>query len=100
MTTEQRRALGGTIPTTEVIRDAVTFPRDRLGEPLDISPERFAAWLARVRRDAERAALDGLAEQERANYSRDTRIYTECLHAAVATEMYRDYHHPIPEETP
>ena len=57
MTTEQRRALGGAIPTTEVIRDAVTFPRDRLGEPLDISPERFEAWLARVRRDAAREAL-------------------------------------------
>lgn len=52
MTTEQRRALAKTIPTNEVIRDAVTFPRDRLGEPLDISPERFDAWLAQVKRDA------------------------------------------------
>ena len=52
MTTEQRRALANATPTTDVIRDAVTFPRDRLGEPLDISPERFEAWLARVRRDA------------------------------------------------
>lgn len=56
MTTEQRRALADTIPTTEVIKDAVTFPRDRLGEPLDISPERFDAWIARVRRDAAREA--------------------------------------------
>ena len=71
MTTEQRRALADTIPTTEVIRDAVTFPRDRLGEPLDISPERFEAWLARVRRDAarevgqyiERHHPDGLTEK-------------------------------------
>ena len=56
MTTEQRRALANTTPTTDAIRDAVTFPRDRLGEPLDISPERFEAWLARVRRDAQREA--------------------------------------------
>ena len=34
----------------------------RLGEPLDISAERFEAWLARVRRDAAREALDGLAD--------------------------------------
>ena len=57
MTTEQRRALANTTPTTDAIRDAVTFPRDRLGEPLDISPERFEAWLARVRRDAAANAL-------------------------------------------
>lgn len=57
MTTEQRRALANMIPTTEVIKDAVTYPRERLGEPLDISAERFDAWLARVRRDAARSAL-------------------------------------------
>ena len=57
MTTEQRRALANTTPTTDAIRDAVTFPRDGLGEPLDISPERFEAWLARVRRDAAANAL-------------------------------------------
>lgn len=52
MTTEQRRALANTTPTTDVIRDAVTYPRDRLGEPLDISGPRFDAWLAQVKRDA------------------------------------------------
>src|SRR5699024_2890068 len=62
MSTEQPRALAATIPTTEVIKDAVTFPRDRLGEPLGISDERFEAWLRSVRRDAAREALDGLAE--------------------------------------
>lgn len=61
MTTEQRRALADTIPTTEVIKDAVTYPRDRLGEPLDISGDRFDSWLARVRREAAREALDGLS---------------------------------------
>lgn len=62
MSSDQRRALTATTPTTEVIKDAVTFPRERLGEPLDISPERFEAWLAGVKRDAAREALDGLAE--------------------------------------
>ncbi len=64
MTTEQRRALANATPTTDVIRDAVTFPRDRLGEPLDISPERFEAWLARVRRDAKAEALREAAREE------------------------------------
>lgn len=58
MSNSQRRALENTIPTTEVVKDAVTYPRERLGEPLDISPERFEAWLAQVRRDAAREALD------------------------------------------
>lgn len=49
MSNEQREALAKRVPTTEVIRDAVTFPRDRLGEPLDISAERFDAWLASVK---------------------------------------------------
>ena len=96
MTTEQRRALANTTPTTDAIRDAVTFPRDRLGEPLDISPERFAAWLARVRRDAAREALDGLIA--------DKAHMTVLLHAENGGNVedvlahYRDTHYP--EETP
>lgn len=85
MSTEQSRALAATIPTTEVVKDAVTFPRDRLGEPLDISPERFEAWLRRVRRDAAREALDGLVEKYGSPVDR-TRIAD-----------YRDTHYP--EET-
>ncbi|MGP5050205.1 hypothetical protein ACTXI9_01725 [Brachybacterium alimentarium] len=90
MTTEQRRALAKTIPTNEVIRDAVTFPRDRLGEPLDISPERFDAWLAQVRRDAARAALDGLAEA--------AGIRAPYLTGPDGIRHHRD--HNYPEETP
>ena len=53
-------------PTTDVVRDAVTFPRRRLGEPRDMTEAAFDRWLAA--RDAEvreqtlapiRAALDG-----------------------------------------
>ena len=96
MTTEQRRALANTTPTTDAIRDAVTFPRDRLGEPLDISPERFEAWLARVRRDAAREALDGLLA--------DKAHMTVLLHAENGGNVedvlthYRDTHYP--EESP
>ena len=85
MTTEQRRALADTIPTTEVIKDAVTYPRDRLGEPLDISPERFEAWLARIKRDAAREALDGLAEQFN-NWAEAT--------AEESARIYRDTYYP------
>lgn len=56
MTNSQREALERHIPTTEVIRDAVTFPRDRLGEPLDISAERFDKWLAGVKAETLREA--------------------------------------------
>ena len=53
-------------PTTDVVRDAVTFPRRRLGEPRDMTEAAFDRWLAA--HDAEireqtlapiRAALDG-----------------------------------------
>lgn len=52
MTNSQREALERHIPTTEVIRDAVTFPRLRFGEPLDISAERFDKWLECVKAEA------------------------------------------------
>lgn len=103
MTTEQCRALAKTIPTTEVIRDAVTFPRDRLGEPLDISGERFDAWLAQVKRDAARAVLDGLIAEEEESF---LRLHTKgavmsaeaCSHARFSAEAYKHTHYP--EETP
>lgn len=98
MTAEQRRALENSIPTTLVVRDAVTFPRERLGEPLDISGEKFDAWLDGVKREAAREALDGLAEKERELHSRDPEAYKECLHASQSAIGYRDTHYP--EETP
>lgn len=39
-------------PTTEVVRHAVSFPRDRLGEPRPIKPEAFDRWLAQVKAEA------------------------------------------------
>ena len=39
-------------PTTEVIRHAVTFPRERLGEPRPIKPKAFDRWLEQVRAEA------------------------------------------------
>ena len=80
--------------------DAVTFPRDRLGEPLDISPERFEAWLARVRRDAAREALDGLADVHRRHASESDQAAASDVHSIVVSQAlhYRDAHYP--EETP
>ena len=53
-------------PTTDVVRDAVTFPRRRLGEPRDMTEAEFSRWLAahdaEIRAEALapiRAALDG-----------------------------------------
>ena len=103
MSTEQRRALAGTVPTTEVVKDAVTFPRDRLGEPLDISPERFDAWLTQVKRTAAREALTGYATQEEESFLdlhvNDAPISAaQCTHAAITVREYCDQHYP--EETP
>lgn len=39
-------------PPTEVIRDAVSFPRERLGEPRPIKPEAFDRWLNEIRAEA------------------------------------------------
>ena len=33
-------------PTTDVVLDAVTFPRRRLGEPRDMTEAAFSRWLA------------------------------------------------------
>ena len=46
-------------PTTEVIRHAVSFPRERLGEPRPIKPEAFDRWLEQVKA---RARADALAD--------------------------------------
>ena len=39
-------------PTTEVIRHAAIFPRERLGEPRPIKPEAFDRWLEQVKAEA------------------------------------------------
>lgn len=39
-------------PTTEVVRHAVSYPRERLGEPRRINPEAFDRWLSRVKFEA------------------------------------------------
>lgn len=36
-------------PTTEVIRHALAFPRERLGEPRPIKAEAFDRWLEQVK---------------------------------------------------
>lgn len=39
-------------PTTEQVRDAVTFPRRRLGEPRDMTDAEFDRWLNEVKAEA------------------------------------------------
>ena len=39
-------------PTTEVVRHAVAFERERLGEPRPIKPEAFNRWLKQVKAEA------------------------------------------------
>lgn len=50
-------------PTTEVIRHAVSFQRERLGEPRPIKPEAFDRWLAQTLREAKAEALRDAADK-------------------------------------
>ena len=64
-------------PTTDVIRDACTFPRERLGEPRPIKPEAFDRWLTQQRAEAwDEGHRDGLQTAarvyDRANRTNDT----------------------------
>lgn len=49
---------GPYVPTMEVVRHAVAFPRERLGEPRPIKGEAFDRFIARVRADALREAAN------------------------------------------
>lgn len=57
MSNELMRAIDYT-PTTDVVRHAVTFPRLRLGEPRNMTPEAFDRWLADIRREARAEGWD------------------------------------------
>lgn len=46
------------VPTVEVVRDAVAFPRERLGEPRQISREAFDRFVAKIRAEALREAAE------------------------------------------
>lgn len=83
MSNEQREALAKRVPTTEVIRDAVTFPRDRLGEPLDISAERFDAWLNIVKAQAIRDVATGFIDWEVVYGHEEATPETEASHATA-----------------
>lgn len=48
-------------PNTDVIRDAVTFERNRLGEPRTIKVEAFERWLAAHDAEVLQAAIDRVA---------------------------------------
>lgn len=46
------------VPTTDVVRDAVTFPGRRLGEPRDMTEAAFDRWLAAHDREVAEKAWD------------------------------------------
>ena len=50
-------------PTTDVVRDAVTFPRRRLGEPRDMTGAAFDRWLAAHDREVRVATLREAADR-------------------------------------
>ena len=75
-------------PTEEVIRDAVTFERDRLGEPRPIKPDAFDRFIAGLRAETLRDWADGTAAAliER-GAELDPRVY-EGLSMSVESARY------------
>lgn len=69
--------------TTEVVRDAVTYPRKRLGEPRDMTAEQFDRWLAEVVREA----------SEKVGSERDAAWST----IAKVRELHYEYDHECAE---
>lgn len=63
MSEAQKNARGeGWTPTYEVVLDALTYPRDRLGEPLDMTKEQFDRFLNHERAQAIRDVATGFID--------------------------------------
>ena len=73
--------------------------REGVGDYPDVMDGWLDRFLARVRRDAAREALDGLAQQEMVRASGQMPLgKTIATHVAESALTYRDTHYP--EETP
>lgn len=87
------------VPDEEQVR---AWCREGTGDYPDVMDEWLDRFLARVRRDAERAALDGLAAKARRKAAEavvDGSLAAPGLRVVYrAAEDYRDTHYP--EETP
>lgn len=63
MSEAQKAARGSNwTPSYEVVKDAVTYPRDRLGEPLDMTKEQFDRFLNHERAEAIRHVATGFID--------------------------------------
>ena len=69
-------------------------------EEKDYLPAAWDAWLARVKRDAAREALDGLADAHRRHASESDQAAASDVHSIVASQAlhYRDTHYPEQED--
>lgn len=91
-------------PSDEDIEKFYALGRIEYSPGSDITPasarDELRTWLARVRRDAAREALDGLLAhaEERCGLSKSHRARDDWNTVAGATQDYRDTHYP--EETP
>ena len=77
-------------PPTEVIRQAVTFERNRLGEPRTISVEKFERWLAK--HDTEVAAkvlTEVAADVESGKPIQDGSEYRQWMMAGIDRALFR-----------
>ena len=94
MTTDEQTAQY--TPTNEEARECYSAGRPgwETGTPAE-----FDRFLARVRRDAAREALDGYADAEEDNFLalhvKGAPISAaQCTHAAITAREYRDTHYP------
>ena len=84
------------VPDEEQVR---AWCREGAGDYPDVMDEWITRFLSRVKRDAAREALDGLAQQEMVRASGQMPLgKTIATHVAESALTYRDTHYP--EETP
>lgn len=81
MSEAQRKARGENwTPSYEVILDALTYPRDRLGEPLNMTKEQFDRFLNHERAEAIRDVSTGFIDWDILyGHSPETEDYREAM---------------------
>ena len=83
------------VPDEEQVR---AWCREGVGDYPDVMDEWLDRFLARVRRDAAREALDGLAAEAREGIANRETTWGHGQAIASAADTYLDTHYP--EETP
>lgn len=81
------------VPTVEVVRHAVTFPRERLGEPRPIDGAAFDRFIEKVKADALRETANDLAADIDKATTKTQRRHMQYAIAMLGGRATRIEHH-------